>query len=469
MTPERWQQLKALFHAALDLPREQRDAWVRAHSQDDEALSVEVMALLRDHDAAGHVLDVPLATHIRSMTPELIGAEEQPLALGSEIGSFRIEAELGRGGMGVVYKAFDDRLGRVVALKVLAGAAAADPVRRKRLQNEALLAATIHHRGVAEVYRLEEISGDLFLATEFVAGQSLRQVADCGALGLVRALTLTRDILRALGAAHAAGIIHRDLKPENVMVGPDDTVKIVDFGIARSDRFAMTRVTSGTAPGTPAYMAPEQLAGADADSRADLYAVGVILAELVSGQHPGVPAQTPLPWQLQAIIDRALTRSPAERFQSASDMLHALDALHTSAGSTDRVALGWWRFHQITAAVVYWLMLIPSWTARQVIGGQAGRVLFFVLLATVVISSLLRLHLCFTSFYYARQLLTMRSQASLAVRLGDAVFVGVLALIGAAIGEGHFALTVLMVSVAVGAGVAAVVIEPATTRAAFER
>jgi hypothetical protein len=468
MTPERWQQLKALFQAALDVPPAEREAWVRARSHGDATLAGDVLALLRDHDAGDNALDVPLTTHLRRVSPELL-TDEHALGRGTEIGPFRIEAELGRGGMGVVYRAFDERLGHVVALKVLTGAAAADPVRRKRLQNEALLAATIHHRGVAKVYRLEDIGGDLFLATEFVAGQTLRQIAEYGPLGVSRALALTRDILRALAAAHAAGIVHRDLKPENVMVGANDSVKLVDFGIARSERFAMTRVTSGGAPGTPAYMAPEQLAGAEADSRTDLYAVGVILAELVSGQHPGVPAQAPLPWQLQAIVDRALARSPAERFQSADDMLDAIDALNTPANGTDAVALGWWRFHQVTAAVVYWLMVIPSWAARQVIGGSTGRLLFLGLLGAVVITSLLRLHLCFTSFYYARQLMTMRSRSSLAVRLGDAVFVCLLTLAGVALGDGHSALTVLMVSVAVGAGVAAVVIEPATTRAAFER
>lgn len=462
MTPERWHQIKALFHGALDRPADERESWLKRAAHADESLAVEALSLLRSHEAGDSPLDVPI-----SREPPL-PAEEEPFPPGSEIGPFRIERELGRGGMGVVYKAFDGRLGRAVALKVLSGPAAADPVRRKRLQNEALLAATINHPGVAAVYRLEQVDGNLFLATEYIAGHTLRTETDRGPLGLQRALVFTRDILRALAAAHAAGIVHRDLKPENVMVAPDDTVKIVDFGIARSERFALTRVTVGGAPGTPAYMAPEQLAGADADHRADLYAVGVMLAEMVSGQHPGVPAQASLPSQLQAIIDRSLAREPAARFQSAGEMLQALDALREARTHADHVALGWWRFHQVTAAVAYCLMLMPAWSARAAIGGVTGRVLFLVILAAVVVSAILRLHLCFSSYYYARHLLTLRSQGTQAIRLSDAVFV--LGLTGTALvlGDGHAALMVLLLAVAVGAAVSTLVIEPATTRAAFD-
>lgn len=469
MTPEQWQRLKALFQGALDQAPDQRDAWL-TQAAGDAAIASEVRALLRADAEGPSPLDSP---HPDAGPPRVTG-DIPALSPGSRIGSFRIERELGRGGMGIVYKAFDDRLQRDVALKAVSGADADDPVKRRRLQNEALLAATIHHPGVATVYRLEDVDGHLLLATEYIPGQSLRSAMAGGPIGLQRALTFTRGILSALAAAHAAGVVHRDLKPENVMVSPGDAeagemVTIVDFGIARSDRFAMTRVTRGGPPGTPAYMAPEQLAGADVDARADIYAVGVMLAELVSGRHPGVPEQAALPSQLQAIVDRCLARDPSARFQSASEMLRAIDNLHAARASGDPHSMAWWRFHQVTAAVVYGLMLIPAWSARSALEPAQGRVLFLVVLAASVIASILRLHLCFTSWTYPQHLGELRARVRHALGASDAVFVLAMAAIGLMLTDGHGALTSLLVSVAIGAGVAAVVIEPATTRAAFGR
>jgi len=462
MTPEHWHRLKALFHEALEQTPGDREAWL-AKAAGDAAVADEVRALLRAHEEGPSPLDSPHPDAARMMVP----GDAPALPAGSRIGSFRIERELGRGGMGIVYKAFDDRLHHDVALKTLSGAAAADPVKRRRLQNEALLAATIHHPGVATVYRLEDIDGHLLLATEYIPGRSLRAEMAGGPIGLQRALAFTRGILSALAAAHAAGIVHRDLKPENVMVSTGDNLKLVDFGIALSDRFAMTRVTSGGPPGTPAYMAPEQLAGADADARADIYAVGVMLAELVSGRHPGVPHQPALPSQLQAIVDRSLARDPSGRFQSAADMLRALDQLHASTTPGDRSSVGWWRFHQITAAVAYGLMLIPAWSARSAIGSASGRALFLVVLAAGVIASMLRLHLCFTSWTHPQHLGELRTKVATGLGVSDTVFVLALATPALMLTDGHGALAALLLSVSIGAGLAALVIEPVTARAAF--
>src|SRR6187402_175933 len=189
MTPERWEHLKALFHAALELPPEQREAWVTRAAGDDGALAVEALALLRSHESGGSVLDKPLA-HQSGPSPQLVVTGEASFPPGTQVGPFRVEQEVGRGGMGVVYRAFDDRLGHEVALKVLSGTAAADPVRRKRFQNEALLAATIQHPGVASVYRLEQIDGSFFLATEFVAGHPLSTEIAGSPLALQRALAI---------------------------------------------------------------------------------------------------------------------------------------------------------------------------------------------------------------------------------------------------------------------------------------
>ncbi len=463
MTPERWQRMKALFHGALELPADERVSWVATAVKDDRELEKDVLALLRAHVAGDNPLDVPIEGTPPSSSSALdIGPALPP---GTVVGAFRIEAELGRGGMGIVYLAFDERLQRPVALKALAGAAAADPTRRKRLQNEALLAATITHPGIATVYRLDQIDGNLYLATEYIAGHTLRHEMERGPVGVQRALGFVRDILQALAAAHEAGVVHRDLKPDNVMVSTAGAVKIVDFGIARSERFALTKVTSGGAPGTPAYMSPEQLAGVDADARSDLYAVGVMLAEMISGRHPGTPDIPPLPTQLQTVVDKSLMREPAGRYQSATEMLRAIEALQQPARGN--VTLGWWRFHQLIAAIVYWLMIAPAWIARVAIGGAIGRVLFLSILAAVVVSSILRLHHCFSSYYYAAHLDQVRGQGATALRVADVVFVGGMVAAALLLGDDNSGLTELMLSVAIGAAVAAFFIEPATTRAAF--
>lgn len=489
MTPERWRQLKPLFQGALDLPADQRESWLRLQPGIDDALVAEALALFAAHDRASSPLDVPVdrpsdppREPLRGLLSDLPAGTgtSTTLAPGTRVGSYRIERELGSGGIGVVYLAYDDRLHRAVALKALRGDAAGDPVMRERLRREAMAAMAIKHPGIASVYRLEEIDGALYLATEYIPGRTLRELLDDGPLPLHRALATTADILRALGAAHEAGIVHRDLKPENILVTVGDAVKIVDFGIARFDRIEHTRLTIAAAPGTPAYMAPEQLGGAVADARADLYAVGVIFAEIVSGRHPLAPDAPSLPGPLQALADRALARDPATRFQTAAEMLHAIEALLAPpvVRGADRSAVRWWQFHQCAAGLVYWLMLVPAWSARAIIGGSPGRLVFLTTLAGVVLASVLRFHLCFSSRHVSHEpdgadgpdeLARLRAQVGWAVRAGDLLFVTGLAIAGALIGDRHDGLMMLLVAVALGAALAAAVIEPATTRAAFTR
>ena len=466
MTPERWRRLKPLFQGALDLPADQRAAWLREQPDADETLVAEALALLAAHDGAGSPLDSPLDVPSGGLAPA--AGVSTVLAPGTHVGAYRIERELGSGGIGVVYLAYDERLHHAVALKALRGEAAGNPVMRERLRREALAAMAIKHPGIASVYRLEEIDGALYLATEYIPGRTLREALHDGPLPLHRALDTTADILRALAAAHDAGIVHRDLKPENILVTVGDAVKIVDFGIARFDRIEHTRLTIAAAPGTPAYMAPEQLGGAVADARADLYAVGVLFSEMVTGQHPLAPGDPALPAPLQAIAERALARDPAKRFQTAAEMLRAVEALLAPpAPGPERSAVRWWEFHQGLAGLVYWLMLLPAWSVRGLIGGSPGRIIFLVTLAGVVLSSVLRFHLCFTSRNYPDELAHLRTQVWRAVRVGDLLFVLGLAVAGTLVGEQHDALMVLLFAVSLGATIAFAVIEPATTRAAF--
>ena len=223
MTPEQFARLKVVFQEALDQPEEVRKAWLREECGGDEALLREAESLINTLETAGDFLEAPAR-----VDPE----DLDTLLPGTRIGSYQILSEIGRGGMGVVYLAEDVRLGRRVALKALPAAVAMQPDLRERLRREARAAATISHPAVAVVYALEELGDQLFIASEYVPGDTLRSVIARGPLDPARARSIASDIAAALAAAHDAGVIHRDLKPENVLIKSDGSVKVVDFGIA---------------------------------------------------------------------------------------------------------------------------------------------------------------------------------------------------------------------------------------------
>ena len=264
------------------------------------------------------------------------------LPSGAQVGAFILGQKLGEGGMGVVYRALDQRLGREVALKLLPAHLAADPTRRARFFREARMAATVTHPNVATVYELGEINPP-FIALELVLGETLRGRIERGFVGVKEAERLSLAIASGLAAAHERGVIHRDLKPENVMIAADGTPKLVDFGLARGAAAAEQRSTvsaahtkSGWVLGTPRYMAPEQAAGGEVDARVDVYAFGLLLVELANGF--GLDAATPafrraeaaravvattLP-TLAAIAERCLAFSPDGRYADARALLAAM-------------------------------------------------------------------------------------------------------------------------------------------------
>ena len=285
--------------------------------------------------------------------------------------------------MGIVYLAQDERLGRRVALKSLPAGASMQPDLRERLRREARAAATISHPAVAVVYALEEVGDNLFIATEYVQGETLRSVIAHGPLPPDRARSIATDIAGALAAAHDAGVIHRDLKPENVLIKSDGSVKVVDFGIAHVEGTDVSRLTRpGFALGTPAYMAPEQLLGGQVDPRADVYAWGVVLSEMLQGHHPLDRVTTDTPsrpvgaaWA--TIINRCLQPDPNAR-PNARELVQALGSdpfapVQSSPAVARRPTLWWWEFHQGMTALIYWVMVIPAWYARGHIGGIPGR------------------------------------------------------------------------------------------------
>jgi serine/threonine protein kinase len=380
--------------------------------------------------------------------------------------------------MGVVYLAEDSRLGRRVAIKALPPHVASDERLRERLRREARAAATIAHPSVAIVYALEEIDDHVLLVTEYVTGRTLRSEIDRAALPPARALEIAADIAQALAAAHDAGVIHRDLKPENIMITPADAVKVLDFGIARIDDAGAARLTiDGAVIGTPAYMAPEQLAGGDIDGRTDIHAAGTILFEMITGRHPSASGLQPsgIPGAIAAVIERSRQQNPNARYASARELFRAVDHArkHADAGSESLSprsgARWWWEFHQAMAALLYWLMLIPVWRARSVIGGWPGRVVFILALASVIVAANLRLHLWFTSRFYPGELRWLRGRAAPWIRAADWLFALTLIAAGLLSGDEGSPLAILLMSFGLGAGVAFLFIEPATTRAAFRK
>ena len=268
--PDRWQRVSALFHRALALPPAEREAFVRASGEPTD-IQDDVLGLLAAHD------------------DESNGFLEPPALLteGAEVGPYRVERILGRGGMGVVYLARDTRLHRPVALKALPPHLFRDDRMRARLKQEARAAAALSHPSIATIYALEEIGDQIFIASEFLEGRTLRREFESGPLSAARALDMARSIAAGLQHAHERGIVHRDLKPENIMVTVTGAVKILDFGLAQFEDPSVTRLTeAGVIAGTPPYMAPEQLLGKQTSARTDQFAFGVMLYEMLTGRHP---------------------------------------------------------------------------------------------------------------------------------------------------------------------------------------
>jgi serine/threonine protein kinase/Tol biopolymer transport system component len=285
------------------------------------------------------------------------------LPSGSQLGPYTIASPLGAGGMGEVYRAHDPRLGRDVAVKVLPASSAADGDRLQRFEQEARAAAALNHPNILALYDLGRSDAGPYLVTELLEGDTLRAAFEGGAMPTRKAIGLAVQIARGLSAAHDKGIIHRDLKPENVFVTSDGHAKILDFGLAKlvepqPGDSLLTTAAPGTTPGmvlgTVGYMAPEQVRGQSVDHRADIFAFGAMLYEMLSGRRAflrDTPAETmtailnesppelslssanfslPLP----RIVSRCLEKSPAARFQSAGDLAFALDALSGSSAST---------------------------------------------------------------------------------------------------------------------------------------
>jgi hypothetical protein len=483
-----WDRIGALFDEALALDAAGRARLLAREDTSQPRIAAEVRALLRAHDTSGGFLEQPAW----AADPELLREPPPDATLtGRRIGPYAVGEEVGRGGMGVVYAAEDARLGRAVALKMLPPAYSRDPVARERLSREARAAAALSHPGIATVFALEEIDGDLFIASELVRGPTLRAALASGPMGRDRLLDDLTQIAEALEAAHRQGIVHRDLKPENVLRGEDGRLKVVDFGIARAitgvpaGRAGLT--LTGTRLGTPGYMAPEQLRGQPADARVDIFAFGVMAYELATGSHPfggsdpaallerlvsdDPPLSRPIePAGLDAVIRTCLKGAPDGRYTSGAALLQALRSLRTGAAAVSAPVVlrtaWWWKFHQVAVAVLTIGAVIVVGVRRQWIG-QYGSAVFLAVLVLATISTTLRLHMWFVSQVQPAMLGLLRARVLRWVVVIEAILLSLLMAIGIRFSGPHDGTAAQLVVTALLLLLSLLVIEPATTRASL--
>ena len=341
---ERWRRIEELLAAALDREPVARERFLDAACAGDSDLRREVDSLLAAHERSGLV--DRLAPEVASITAELRGTAA--MLAGRTIGHYQVLEPIGDGGMGVIYKAVDARLGRTVALKFIQPRLDADRSAAERFRQEARAAGALEHPNICTIHDIGETEdGRLYLAMPLYDGETLEQRIARGPLQIADAVDIAVQVLRGLAKAHARGIIHRDVKPANVFITTDGVVKILDFGIAKLADVSLTGPASRPL-GTVAYMSPEQAHGTPVDHRTDLWSLGAVLYEMLSGRRPfprGVPpttveGRTSLPASLTAqrsdvtlaleqVVMKALERSPADRFVSADAFAQALLAANT--------------------------------------------------------------------------------------------------------------------------------------------
>ncbi len=355
MDAERWKQVNDLFQLTVERAPEERAAFLDEACNDDEDMRREVKSLLSSYEQAENFIEVPAF----EVAPELVTGARPGTSVGKLIGHYRIESLIGVGGMGEVYLARDERLGRKAALKLLPNSLTADETQLSRFKNEARSASALNHPNILTVYEIGAEGNVQFIATEFIEGVTIRGSLACGRMNPHSAVEIAVQVASALAAAHDAGVVHRDIKPENIMLRPDGYVKVLDFGIAKltEQRPASNDDTAGTTAllqtrpglvlGTAHYMSPEQARGQKVDARSDIWSLGVVLYEMVAG-NPPFRGETPsdciaailtaepqplssvsrdVPLELESILQKALRKNSDERYQTIKEMLAELRIL----------------------------------------------------------------------------------------------------------------------------------------------
>ena len=352
MTPSQLQTIEEIFRAASRLESEEVDAFLEKACDRDKVLRRKVEALLASRAAAAHFLE----TSATGLATRVIQRQQADAVVGRVIGHYKISHPIGSGGMGNVYLATDIRANRKAALKLLPTCFAADPERLRRFQQEAQAVTALNHPNILTVYEIGQDDSTYYIASELIEGETLRHRLARGGIELAEALDIASQVASALGAAHDVGIVHRDIKPENIMLRPDGYVKVLDFGIAKlaeqelptalatKEVSSLVSTTIGSILGTVRYMSPEQARAAPVDKTTDIWSLGVVLYEMITGKAPfsgNAPEEVifsilkteppPLttylaypPRKLQQIISKPLCKEPSQRYHSAQDFLNAL-------------------------------------------------------------------------------------------------------------------------------------------------
>ena len=349
MKPELWQRIIDLFDEATTRRPKERIAFLEEACKGDRDLRQQVERLIKSDEKSGDFLE----SSAFAVAPELLTNDRGGASVGELIGHYRIESLIGIGGMGEVYLARDERLGRKVALKLLPERLTADEMQLSRFKTEARAASALNHPNILTVYEIGSEGNRQFIAMEFIEGVTLRTSIVRGRIKPHAALEIAVQVASALAAAHEAGVVHRDIKPENIMLRPDGYAKVLDFGIAKlteqrlpSDPYevgttALLQTRPGLVLGTAHYMSPEQARGQKVDARSDIWSLGVVLYEIVGG-NPPFRGETPsdciasilkteppplsdvlsdVPLKLESILQKALRKNSDERYQTIKEML----------------------------------------------------------------------------------------------------------------------------------------------------
>src|SRR5438132_3016895 len=352
MTPARLQTIEEIYRAALDQEPDQISAFLDTACGGDEPLRRKVEALLASRQRAASFIE----TSAVGLATRIIENGQADLLVGQTIGHYKISERIGTGGMGDVYLATDIVAGRKAALKLLPLRFTGDAERLRRFQQEAHAVVGLNHPNILTVYEIGEDHSIHYIASELIEGETLRDRLTRGPMQLSEAVDVAIQVASALAAAHNAGIVHRDIKPENIMLRPDGYVKVLDFGIAklaeqevpvtipRNEALLLVETNLGSVLGTVRYMSPEQARGAHVDKSTDIWSLGVVLYEMVTGQPPftgDTPSDVmfailekeppPLtnyvahaPGELQQIISKTLRKDRGQRYHSAHELLQAL-------------------------------------------------------------------------------------------------------------------------------------------------
>lgn len=352
MEAGRLRQIEEIYHAALDIPFEMREAFFDESCGADEDLRREVISLLSFENTLDRFLDAPPET----LVAEMVAEKDQSIDfIGREIGHYKVVSLLGKGGMGAVYLADDTKLDRRVALKILPSEFSRDKDRMRRFVREARSASVLNHPNIITIHEIGESNGTHFIATEFIDGKTLNQLIREKKLDLKSILEIAIQAVSALDEAHTAGIIHRDIKPDNIMIRASGLVKVLDFGLAKNTenksaadppKIAEDDQTlipnhpttqAGMIMGTPNYMSPEQARGKDIDRQTDIFSFGVVLYEMLCGENPfdgetvsdiiaavltkEPPALRNIPAEFAEIVGKTLQKDKARRYQTIHSLL----------------------------------------------------------------------------------------------------------------------------------------------------